>query len=427
MSPSREPQDRPEVGLDCSFGLYFPAREVGPVLLEIARLAEGPTAQHTNLVLPDGSMVTVPFGSWFGDGKTLPLLPVSRVRLDVSLRFPPAGEGPGREPEGPVAIRLWVYMGHQHAGFVFFPPGPRTGRLLVESVSIHRTLAGLLERHQGIVGMLDDIDQDTSYLLPDLRRRIDLPDLTPYYDANQGIDVDPWLEALLRQEARATLPPCVPPPQKEEDLTDDAMRALESMLGSSREPVPARYQRTFEERPFDVCDFCGTPLLVPGKRYTVIKLYAGGELSQEMVLCSGCSQELRKGYSAESEEAIAQIFAQVPVARRAQMAAVAGDHQSAGDSSDRIEKLAGRCVLCDLPREEAKTHVEYALCEANEIVYSFYPFTVCEECIVRIYDALSKKTKDAERRFYDDHFGFPPPGAPSLERVPDRLPVWVSL
>jgi hypothetical protein len=419
VSPSREPQDRPLVGLDCSFGLYFPAEKVGPVLLEIARLAAGPAGRRTNLVLPDGCMVTVPFSSWLGEGKTIPLLPVSRVRLDVSLRFPPAAEDPDNKPVGPVAIRLWVYMGHEHAGFVFFPPGPRTGRLLVESDSIHRTLARLLERHGGIVGMLDDIDHDTSYLLPDLRRRIDLPELTPYYDANQGIDVDPWLEALLRPEAHPTLPPCVPPPEKVDDLTDEAMRTLETMLGSSREPVPARYQRTFEERPFDTCDFCGAPLLVPGRRYTVIKLYSAGELRQEMALCSGCGRELRKGYSAESEEAMAQIFAQVPVARRAMVAADEG--------ADRMEKLAGRCVLCDLPREEAKTHVEYALCEANEIVYSFHPFAVCDDCIVRIYDALSQKTKDAERRFYDDHFGFPPPGTPSLERVPERLPVWVPL
>jgi hypothetical protein len=83
--------------------------------------------------------------------------------------------------------------------------------------------------------------------------------------------------------------------------------------------------------------------------------------------------------------------------------------------------------LCDVTREEAGSHVEYALCESNEIVYSFYPITLCEGCMLRIYDALSEKTKEAGRRFYDDHFGFPPPGAPSLQRQPERLPVWVSL
>jgi hypothetical protein len=75
----------------------------------------------------------------------------------------------------------------------------------------------------------------------------------------------------------------------------------------------------------------------------------------------------------------------------------------------------------------AKSHVEYALSEGSEIVYSFYPITICDDCMIRMYDVLSEKTKEAGWRFYDDHFGFPPPGAPSLQRRPERMPVWVSL
>jgi len=30
-----------------------------------------------------------------------------------------------------------------------------------------------------------------------------------------------------------------------------------------------------------------------------------------------------------------------------------------------------------VPREEAGSNVEYALCKANEIVYSYYPVAVC--------------------------------------------------
>jgi hypothetical protein len=385
-------------------------------------------------------MVTLPFDSWLGDGKTVTLLPISRVRLDVSLRFPPPGaleEGfqevaapdgaaPELEPQDPVAIRLWVYMGHRHAGLIFFPPGPRTGRLLVGSASIHHFLARLLERQQGIVGMLDDIDHGVSYLLPDLRTRIDLPDLTDYYDANQGIDVDRWLEDLLKQAPSPTLPPRVDPPEKRaEDETDRVLRTLETILGSSRQPVPPRYHRTFEEKPFDTCDFCAQPLLAPDTRYTVTKFFSGGELSQELAICSGCGDELRKGYSAESQEASAQIFAEVPVARRALRASQEGvDH---ADRVELVEEMTGRCLLCDTPREEANSHVEYALCEGTEIVYSFYPIAVCDDCLIRIYDALSEKTKEAGRRFYDDHFGFPPPGAPSLQRRPERMPVWISL
>ena len=349
------------------------------------------------------------------------------------MRFPPpgalegdfqqvvahAGAAPEPEPEGPVAIRLWVYMGHRHAGLIFFPPGPRTGRLLVWSASIQRFLSGLLERHRGIVGMLDDIDHGASYLLPDLRTRIDLPDLTDYYDANQGIDVDRWLEELLRQAPSETLPPRVDPPEKQpEDEPDRVLRTLETILGFSRQPVPPRYHRTFEEKPFDTCDFCGQPLLTPDTRYTVTKFFSGGELSQELAICSGCGDELRKGYSAESQEASAQIFASVPVARRALRASQEG--------VNHLEEMTGCCLLCDTPRDEANAHVEYALCEGAEIVYSFYPITVCDDCMIRIYDALSEKTREAGRRFYDDHFGFPPPGGPSLQRRPERMPIWVS-
>ena len=100
------------------------------------------------------------------------------------------------------------------------------------------------------------------------------------------IDVDRWLDELLKQERRPTLPPIVESlKERQDDLTDETLKVLEAMLGSSREIVPPHYHRTFEEKPFDACDFCAKPLLIPGTRYTVTKVYAGGQLSQELAIC----------------------------------------------------------------------------------------------------------------------------------------------
>jgi hypothetical protein len=41
---------------------------------------------------------------------------------------------------------------------------------------------------------------------------------------------------------------------------------------------------------------------------------------------------------------------------------------------------------------------------------------VCGECLVGLFDALSEKTKDHRRRYFDKHYGLPP-GLFSFELV----------
>jgi hypothetical protein len=185
-----------------------------------------------------------------------------------------------------------------------------------------------------------------------------------------------------------------------------------------RRPLPERYQRTFEETPFDACDFCHKPLLLPGTRYAIIKLYDQGELRQELAICADCGATLGGGYSVESQQAIEAVFARIPFALRLR--------QALDESLDPFEQMTDHCLLCQTPREQARSHVEYADCEAGEMVYAVYPFAICETCQVSVYDTLSDQTKEIERRFFDEHFGFPAPGSPALERQPE-MPAWIVL
>jgi hypothetical protein len=206
--------------------------------------------------------------------------------------------------------------------------------------------------------------------------------------------------------------------QDQEGSEQGTRESQEPVQAGWRRPLPERYHRTFEETPFDACDFCHKPLLVPGARYAIIKLYSEDELRQELAICTDCGGTLRDGYSAESQQAIEAVFGRVPFARRLR--------QALDESLDPFEQMTRRCLLCHTPRGQARSHVEYADCEAGEMVYAIYPFAVCETCQVSVYDALSDQTKEIERRFFDEHFGFPPPGSPALERQPE-LPAWIVL
>jgi hypothetical protein len=45
---------------------------------------------------------------------------------------------------------------------------------------------------------------------------------------------------------------------------------------------------------------------------------------------------------------------------------------------------------------------------------------VCGPCALRVYDSLSKETKEAKRRFFERHFG-PPPGLFVLDPLGEEL------
>lgn len=185
-----------------------------------------------------------------------------------------------------------------------------------------------------------------------------------------------------------------------DDRGERLLQALEGILGGWRDDIPVRFYRTFADEPFMTCDYCRRPLLEPGTRYVISKVYAGGELLQELAQCYGCRQELKSGDSQASTTAIAQLFAQ---ATKSQRFAVAAD-----PTLDRPAMLMRNCLLCGVSNEHVSTYVEYAYCEGREIVYYVHPSMVCEDCLVHLHDALSEETKDHRRRWQQKHYGFPP-------------------
>jgi hypothetical protein len=398
------------IGLEFTFDLYFPVEKTGNVLLDIVELADGAAEHRTHLVLPDASMVTVPFGSSYQDGTITPLAPGDKIRLDLFLNFP---------QHDAEYIRLWLFMGERHVKFTFFAPSAHACSLFVESSWLQDQLSRLLARHEGILGLLD-VDADVSYLLPDLKRGLVCPNILDYYGPDLNVlDVDRWVADLGKLEKIPVPPPAVlVDGQKRNDPEQSLLKALESVLGTWREPVPQRYHRTFEEKPFDTCDFCGKPLLAPGIDYLVTKFFRQDELVQEMVVCLDCGKEMQKTYSAESAQAIQRFFSRLSLVRRLQIVA--------NNEFNRLGAMTARCCLCDAPKEKVTHYVEYAHCVGTEVVYHVYPAMLCEDCILQANELLSKETRERWRRFYDEHFGFPPSGGLHRTPVKDVLPLWAA-
>lgn len=413
------------MALDFYYALLLPANQTAGVLLRVGELAAAPLEGRSELALPDGGRIRVPFPSPIHEGKTIPLGPGTRVRLDTILTFPL--EGPMQAPPGPeppvlahrLRVRLWIYIGQRYAKVVFSAADDRASRLLAGSKAIRTWLWRLLEDCQGFAGVLDT-DGEQLHLLPDLQTCVDPLDVGDYFGPGQVFDVDRWAQDLLELEVRPVEPPVVDlGPDEDVGAVRLPLNHLENAFGPWHGPIPPRYHRTFEEKPFDRCDYCHRPLLEPDTEYAIVKLHFEGELRQEMVMCSACGEEMQESYSQESQQAMERIFSRVPLHQRLRLAS--------GRARDRLARMTERCLLCSKLVEEVSGYAEYAHCQASELVYHVFPAIICDGCMVRVNDALSDKTKDEWRRFYDEHYGFPPAGWPARERVEDELPVWIAL
>lgn len=178
------------------------------------------------------------------------------------------------------------------------------------------------------------------------------------------------------------------------------LKALAGIIGSWRGPIPIRFHRSFADEPFGRCDYCRRLLLVPGTGYTINKYYVQGELNQETAHCRACRQKLRGGYSEESLKSQRRMWSGIATMERLDI--------SSDPGIDRASILTSRCILCGLPKEEAEVHCEYAYCEGHEVVYYVHPMMVCGGCLLRLFNALSEKTRDHRRRYFEGHYGLPP-------------------
>jgi hypothetical protein len=193
--------------------------------------------------------------------------------------------------------------------------------------------------------------------------------------------------------------------------TDDDEKRLRIVLGTCREPVPARFHRSFAEEPFNSCEYCRQPLRVPGTLYTISKYYAEEALRQEIAVCRRCSSALKAGYSEKSLLVLKNTYNREYVNRRVQILL------QAGDGDDRTSLMTACCSLCHRPREQLAEYLEYALCEGDELIYYTHPSVVCAQCTMRLYNSLSIQTREHKRRFFQEQYGYPPPGTSADEWV----------
>jgi hypothetical protein len=217
----------------------------------------------------------------------------------------------------------------------------------------------------------------------------------------------PNIEDVARQltGAKAGLDPIgkigfKPKSDVSEDELDELLDKIEQLLGTRRAPVPSQFQRAFEGRPFDSCDFCRRPLLETGTLYMIIKYHAQKELRQELAICHSCLGELGETYSEKSLKVTKAFYAEGFLeAHRARIRT---------SPNARVEELTSRCWRCAKERANVSEYFDYAFCDGGEILVYTYPFMQCGNCTLDLVRSLSDQTLEARRRFFADHFGLPP-------------------
>ena len=186
-----------------------------------------------------------------------------------------------------------------------------------------------------------------------------------------------------------------------------------------RTEIPKLFYRTFEDKPFESCDFCSQSF-GEATQYVIMKFGSAQELKQEISLCMECGQKLNSQYSDESKQIIKDSFGDSFLHARLE--------RTLEIKSDRELVLTAECAKCGTPRDEAKEHVTYGFFEGGSILYYVPPYMLCDGCIISLYDQLSEKTKEIEGRFLADHLGLPPEfGEARPVPVGDELPKGIFL
>ncbi len=188
--------------------------------------------------------------------------------------------------------------------------------------------------------------------------------------------------------------------QQERPTLEELIDQLEEQIGPRRGPIPHRFERTFEGRPFHHCDFCRRPLRRPGTVYMIIKYHAENELSQELAICQACMADLRKGYSEQSLRATEAHYAGERMQERRNLVREIAEPDA--------DALTHRCWRCTEERTQVSQSFDYALCDGEQMLYAAYPFMQCGDCTLELARALSDETLEFRQRFFENHFGLPP-------------------
>lgn len=166
--------------------------------------------------------------------------------------------------------------------------------------------------------------------------------------------------------------------------------------------IPPLFYSEETERPFSRCVDCNTELLLPGGSnrdepvlYQTHKVFVRNEAVFELAICFECQECLRREFSEETAQAIAEYLQ---------------EHLTIDPWSRRgsFEECIARCLGCEKPREECYRYSMSGMFGGPSLLLIPGPYILCNDCEVDIAGLISRKTRDAWDRFVDEHFDGPP-------------------
>ncbi|HEX2905313.1 MAG TPA: DUF6000 family protein [Phototrophicaceae bacterium] len=165
------------MGLNYSIDLYFPIDNVEKVLMATIAIAEVVPDAQTQIKLPSGNTITVPFTTNFRNGASIDLTIDNEFALDTALLFIEDAaireyyEGNNHRATGygdvldcPIGyIYLHITCDKQYVCFSFTAAVSSMSLLFVKSASIQNRFLEILNTNGGVIGLIDVEDWD--YLL----------------------------------------------------------------------------------------------------------------------------------------------------------------------------------------------------------------------------------------------------------------------
>ena len=170
------------------------------------------------------------------------------------------------------------------------------------------------------------------------------------------------------------------------------------------ETIPRLLHSEYEERPFKSCTRCGESLVDFEEGFRVSKVYNRGECIFEYALCGPCFVGMMDEASEESKQKLAEFH---------------NEHFRDISSLDE-------CGLCENTRDGATEFGLVGICHGEGLHHSNM---ICEDCMMKQAELVSKQTRDVWDKFKDENF----PGVPTdwepmpisdgPQRTPDNSPI----
>lgn len=200
------------MGIDYSINLYYPIELLEAVLLKLPAIAYITAGANTEIELPNGRCISLPFTSTSKDAPVQLKSIGSSITLDTSLMFDIDDpiwdyirQGYSEDhlnqyrKQIPIGcIYLHIYMGNKNIEMAFTAAVSDMSRLFVNSKSIHNKFINFMRSTNGLFGLID-IEEGYFLLLTNPQKEV-WPagyeietEFEPYYD------IDLLIEGCLQQ------------------------------------------------------------------------------------------------------------------------------------------------------------------------------------------------------------------------------------